>query len=82
MPSIEPGILTSVNTMLISSLDSRIRIASSALCEDCFEASILNYLSRHHKEQRFVLYDQNDLGRRILPLLLHAAGSIDSGWVA
>ena len=65
MPSIEPGIRTSVNTMLmvIPRLEDKDRLIG-VMREDGFKASILDYLARQHKEQRFVLYHQDNLVRR------------------
>ena len=75
MPSIEPGIRTSVNTMPISSLELKDKDRLIGIMgRDSFKTCILDYLCRHHKEQRFVLYDQDNLVHQIL-LLLHRAGS-------
>ena len=61
IPSIEPGMLTSVNTTLMSSLLSRIWIASSAFfAPNGFESGVRNQIQGVHKHHRFIFDDEDE----------------------
>ena len=60
IPSIEPGMFTSVNTILMSSLLSKIRIASSAFFAPIsFKPSFRNQVHGVHQHERFIFDDQD-----------------------